>query len=64
MVFPNPESAESRFERDWTFIEDDRKLRTLDQQSDERQSRLYVDSDTGTSATGKTSEYLEEAYSD
>lgn len=35
---------------------DDRKYRQLDAQSDERQSRLYVDRVTGVSATGKDHE--------
>lgn len=64
MVFPNPESAASRYDRDWLHIEDDRKVRGLDQQPDERLARRYVNDATGESATGATSDYVEEAYSD
>lgn len=45
------ETAAERFARDYGDMEADRKARELDQQDDERQARLYVDS-TGTSATG------------
>lgn len=34
--------------------EDDRKKRQLDHQPDDRQARLYVNAETGVSATGKT----------
>lgn len=39
------ESPEQRYQRDWTFIQDDRKIRGLDQQPAERWSRLYVGDD-------------------
>ena len=63
MAVPNAESAESRFERDWMEIQDDRRERGLEQQPDERLARRYV-SPEGVSATGATSDYVEEAYSD
>lgn len=63
MAVPNAESAESRFQRDWLEIQDSRKERGLDQQTDERLARRYV-SPEGVSATGATSDYVEEAYSD
>lgn len=40
------ESVQERKDRDWDAIGDDRKVRGLNQQTDERKSRLYVDSDT------------------
>lgn len=48
------ETAEERYERDWTEIQDTRKVRGLDSQTDDRQARLYVDRETGISATGKS----------
>ena len=59
------ETPEQRFARDYGAMatnDPGRKDRTLDNQSDERQARLYVDPATienedpysGTSATGKT----------
>lgn len=39
------ESVAERFDRDWDSIGDDRKVRGLDQQSNERKSRQYVDHD-------------------
>ncbi len=58
------ETAASRFNRDWVQqgtktvpapgVDDKRKNRTLDQQSNERQARLYVNAETGESATGKS----------
>lgn len=51
---PELESVESRFDRDWGQIADDRKVRGLDNQSNERQARLYVNAETGESATGKS----------
>ena len=36
------ETPEQRYQRDWASIQDDRKIRGLDQQSVERWSRLYV----------------------
>lgn len=45
------ESAADRFDRDWTQIEDDRKVRGLDYQSVERAERLYVGEDGSTPAT-------------
>lgn len=53
-----------RFQRAWGSIADDRKERGLDEQSTERQARLYVDPETGVSATGVSdagvTEYWEE----
>jgi len=42
------ETAAQRFVRDWDSIEDDRKVRGLDNQTAERASRLYVNADDGT----------------
>lgn len=57
-----PETAAERFDRDYLHMgtttvpapgePDDRKDRQLDNQSAERQARLYVDRETGVSATG------------
>ena len=44
--------VEDRYNRDWLQRRDDNKERTLDQQSNERISRNYVDPETGISATG------------
>jgi len=44
------ETAEERYERDWTEIQDTRKVRGLDSQTDERLDRRYVDAATGESA--------------
>lgn len=44
------ESAASRYNRKWAQIKDDRKVRGLDFQSQERKDRLFVDSETGDSA--------------
>ncbi|ASZ74998.1 hypothetical protein FDI69_gp188 [Rhodococcus phage Trina] len=58
------ETPASRFDRDYLHMgkktvpepgkDDDRKNRQLDQQSTERQARLYVNAATGESATGKS----------
>ena len=45
MANPPSESAESRFQRDWESIGDDRKVRGWDQQSAERRNRRYVRAD-------------------
>lgn len=42
------ETAAERFVRDWDSIEDDRKVRGLDNQTAERASRLYVNAADGT----------------
>lgn len=52
MAIPS-ESAAQRFVRFWGSMSAERKTRGLDNQSDERQARLFV-SPTGVSATGKT----------
>ena len=39
------ESVESRYDRDWLNLGDDRKVRGFDQQSAERRERTYVDAD-------------------
>lgn len=46
MTNPPSESAESRFNRDWENIGDDRKVRGWDMQTAERRNRRYV-RDTG-----------------
>ena len=57
-----PEPVSERFRRDWEEIQDDRKIRGLDQQSDERQSRVYVERTTGVSETGKSSDEADVLY--
>lgn len=47
---PAPESAASRFNRDWAQIKDDRKVRGLDKQDIERRKRVYVGDDGKTPA--------------
>lgn len=42
------ETAAQRFTRFWDSIEDDRKVRGLDNQTAERASRLFVNADDGT----------------
>lgn len=42
MADATPETAASRYDRDWAHIQDTRKVRGLDYQSPERTSRLYV----------------------
>lgn len=42
------ETAAQRFDRDWEQIQDDRKVRGLDNQTAERASRLYVNAADGT----------------
>ena len=64
------ETAAERFTRDYESMgkltvpapgeTDDRKDRQLDQQDENRQARLYVNREDGTSATGKTSDELDE----
>ena len=62
----NAETAASRYDRDYLHQGhrtapvagqqvDERKARSLDNQSAERVSRLYVDRNTGVSATGVSS---------
>jgi hypothetical protein len=41
------EGVESRYNRDWLQLGDDRKVRGFDQQSEERRARTYVDFETG-----------------
>lgn len=44
------ETAAQRYDRDWLHVNDDRKVRTVDFQSQERLDRLYVDRESGESA--------------
>lgn len=37
------ETAAERYARDWQFVGDDRKVRGLDYQAQDRQDRIYVD---------------------
>ena len=45
-------TVEDRYDRKWEHVDPDIKDRGLDNQSTERASRLYVDPETGESATG------------
>lgn len=38
-------TVQDRYDRDWKRLNDDRKVRGLDYQSEERRERLYVDPD-------------------
>lgn len=60
MVTVPAEGVESRFDRDWEQIRDDRKERTLDQQSLERKERRYVDRETMVSAVTGTSPLVDD----
>lgn len=51
-----------RYARAYSHREDDRKERDLDEQSDERAARLFVDPDTGVSATGRQSDEVDEFW--
>ena len=55
-------TVKDRFDRAWSFIQDDRKVRGLDQQDSERASRLYVDPDTGVSETGVSDPKTDELW--
>jgi len=54
------EGVSSRFNRDWEQIRDDRKERTLDQQSLERKERRYVDRQTMVSEVTGTSPLVDD----
>lgn len=56
------ESVTDRYDRKYGQILDDRKERALDSASDERVSRLFVDPETGVSATGRTSPETDELW--
>lgn len=43
MAIPAAETAASRYNRKWVQIKDDRKVRGLDKQDQERKDRLFVD---------------------
>lgn len=45
------ESVASRYDREWLQLEDDRKVRTFDNQSEERREREFVDPATGETVT-------------
>jgi hypothetical protein len=38
-------TVQDRYDRDWLRLNDDRKVRGMDYQDDERRERLYVDPD-------------------
>lgn len=44
-------TVQDRYDRDWKRLKDDRKVRGLDYQEDERRQREYVDPDTENSVT-------------
>lgn len=44
-------TVQDRYDRDWKRLEDDRKVRGLDYQDDERREREYVDPDTDVTVT-------------
>lgn len=46
------ETVAERYDRDWLNLTDDRKVRGFDYQSEERQSREYVDPATVTVTDG------------
>lgn len=48
MANPPTETAAQRFVRDWDSMLDDRKIRGLDYQSEERADREYVNAADGT----------------
>ncbi len=56
------ETVESRFDRDYLQRRDDREDRDIRQRRDDRTARAYVNPRTGVSATGETSEYVEELF--
>lgn len=60
MVTVPAEGVASRFNRDWEQIRDDRKERTLDQQSLERKERRYVDRGTMVSEVTGTSPLVDD----
>lgn len=45
LVAPVIEPITGRYDRDWKHVNDDRKVRGLDYQSEERRDREYVDPD-------------------
>jgi len=60
MANPATETAAQRFTRDWDSMLDDRKVRGLDYQSEERADREYVNAANGTTPADDDNRFGEE----